>query len=88
MMTGCDAGELCKEGGGSSSKYAVDCSGMAGDRVQLTQVLWPDHCVANTSSSLFNSELNVLPTDLIIQEGEHCHASISVSGNLLFGVLV
>jgi len=83
MMIGCCTGELCAEGS-ESSKYAVNCSGVSNDTIQMTQVLWPDHCVINRSDSLFHPELDVLPTDLIIRKGYHCQASISISGHLLY----
>ena len=71
-------GELCADvGSGGKTTYAVDCSGASStDTLRLTQVLWPDHCVINRSDSLFHSQLNVLPTDLVVRKGYNCHASI------------
>ena len=58
------------------SVHAINCSGVSTSTVQLTQVLWPDHCVINRSDSLFHENLDVKPSDLIIRKGYHCHVSI------------
>lgn len=36
----------------------------------LPQVLWPDHCVQETTDADFHSELNIQDTDLIVQKGK------------------
>ena len=74
-MIGCHTGELCEKGG-VSSVYAINCSGLSTDTRQLTQVLWPDHCVINETDSSFHSNLTVLPTDIVVRKGYHCQASV------------
>ena len=76
-MIGCYTGELCAEGS-LSSVYAINCTGLSTNTHQLTQVLWPDHCVINRSDASFHSMLDVRPTDIVVRKGYHCHASISV----------
>ena len=82
-MIGCCSGELCAEGSVSTNKYAINCSGLSTNTIQVKQILWPDHCVINRSDSLFHSSLTVLPSDLVIRKGYHCQASISMTVWLL-----
>ncbi|XP_063412636.1 nicotinamidase-like [Mytilus trossulus] len=38
----------------------------------LTQHLWPDHCVMNTPSANFSLNLTLEPSDLVIRKGYNC----------------
>lgn len=38
----------------------------------VTQVLWPDHCVINTTSAEFSSELDHKSTDVVVKKGYDC----------------
>ena len=43
-----------------------------GDQIELfglNQILWPDHCIQNSSGAEFSRELNVSSIDKIIQKG-------------------
>ncbi len=37
------------------------------------QVLWPDHCIQNTSGAAFHADLNIPHAELILRKGYHSH---------------
>ncbi|XP_052079382.1 nicotinamidase-like isoform X4 [Mytilus californianus] len=55
------SGSLCDENN--------NCTEVA---YNLTQHLWPDHCVINTSSANFSLSLTQEPSDIVIRKGYNC----------------
>lgn len=62
---------LCHtEGLSSRANYGVDCTGV--ETVPLTQTLWPDHCIQNTTDADFVSTLIKKNSDVVVQKGFKC----------------
>ncbi|KAL8591038.1 hypothetical protein ACOMHN_015661 [Nucella lapillus] len=68
-------GELCY--GNSvpyNFPYAVNCSG--GSLRQVSQTMWPDHCIQNVTSgpnsAEFSPSLTMAPTDVVVRKGDSC----------------
>lgn len=67
-------GQLCRNDG-LQKNYTVACSPTtSGNKTTVVrQVLWPDHCIANTPSAELHSRLLVNATDIVIKKGNECH---------------
>lgn len=64
-------GDLCQtEGLAPGANFGVDCTGI--ETVPLTQTLWPDHCIQNTTDADFVSNLIKKDTDVVVQKGFKC----------------
>jgi nicotinamidase/pyrazinamidase len=70
-LTYLDTGELCLSNV-SGSSYAVNCTGSTAPTIELTQVLWPDHCVIDTADAQIRSSLVRDPSDIVVRKGYHC----------------
>ena len=43
----------------------------------VTQMLWPNHCVINTTSAEFSTSLTRTPDDVIVRKGYNCDVRIN-----------
>jgi nicotinamidase/pyrazinamidase len=63
-------GQLCISPGVNST-FAVNC-GVGQATVTLTQTLWPDHCIINTTDAALYPDIIMQPSDIVIQKGWRC----------------
>jgi len=64
-------GDLCTTSNlAPKANYGVDCTGA--QTVTLSQTLWPDHCVQNTTDADFVGNLVKKSTDVVVQKGYKC----------------
>lgn len=61
--------QLLYDSTGSLCDASHNCSEIS---YNLTQRLWPDHCVMNTASSELSTNLTHLTSDVIIKKGYNC----------------
>jgi nicotinamidase/pyrazinamidase len=67
-----DTGQLCWSNDEcANNSYAVNCT-LADQLVTVSQRLWPDHCVINTTDAEFNSQLIVDDSDMVVRKGYYC----------------
>jgi len=66
-----DNGDLCRTENVTGS-YTVNCSSSE-ETTAISQTLWPDHCVINTTDAELHPQLIRKPEDTIIQKGYNCH---------------
>jgi len=45
----------------------------------ISQTLWPDHCVIDTYGANFSNQLDVRDDDIIIKKGYHCQVSTVIT---------
>jgi len=48
-------------------------------RHNVSQMLWPDHCVINTPDAKLSSRLDVKPADVVVQKGYNCEVFFNPS---------
>lgn len=63
-------GDLCHTSDMAPGVNTVDCTGV--QTVPLTQTLWPDHCIINTTDAGFVNSLVTKNSDVVVQKGYKC----------------
>lgn len=48
------------------------CESTCDAQYNITQVLWPDHCIKNTADAKFASNITRKSSDVVVQKGYHC----------------
>lgn len=48
------------------------CESTCDAQYNITQVLWPDHCIKNTADAEFASNITRESSDVVVQKGYHC----------------
>lgn len=54
------------------------CESTCDAKYNITQVLWPDHCIKNTADAEFASNITKKSSDVVVQKGYHCKVPVII----------
>ena len=65
------SGGLCLSGD-VGSHHATECEEIT---YNISQTLWPDHCVQNTEDANLAASLTIKDSDIVVQKGDDCEVN-------------